>query len=389
MINTQCAPKLDVRKIERESYHEFYLTVATETNASVEEMANAFYTQIFHVLESNGIEVIQEKVFGSSSVYKTFDACRNDIYKRNGLHASLPYTFVEGRPQDGQNLVGMQVWGISAKSDSIRIHTDKDTVTPARVWEGEGYQYVYCPQIHGLDDAMPDNKLCVHGQCSKMFARASQALARYDMGFADVARTWIYSARLLDWYGELNRIRTDHFRKVGLYANEQRPNFPASTGIQGKFGEEECFFDVFGLKYEENSGIRMTPINQSSRQDHAFDYGSSFSRAMLVEQEGFKTLYISGTASINHLGDSIYIGDTEMQTLDTLMNIAALIEDQGGTLGDIVSGTVYCKNHEAYEAYKRTLQLLRIPAMPLICVGADVCRHELLIEIEVVAVVQS
>ncbi len=389
MLQTQTSPKLELRKIVRESYDDYYFTVINTTDGPVNELVEAMYAQVLEVLRTEQVQIFQEKILGSSSVREEFHMCRKALMQLYELESESPYTFVEGRPQDGQSLVGLQVWGIRAKTDVIEVHTDYDTMTPARVWKGPGYKYVYFPAIHGLDDAIPENTVCVHGQCSKMFARASQGLERFGMSFKDVARTWIYSARLLDWYGELNRVRTEHFKKVGLYASEQRPAFPASTGIQGKHGMEECFFDVFALQSDAAETVKMTPVNASARQDQAFDYGSSFSRAMLVEQEGCKALYISGTAAINHLGESIYIGDTEMQTLNTLMNIAALIEDQGGTLADIVYGTVYCKNHEAYEAYKRTLQLLRIPEMPLVCVGADVCRHELLIEIEAVAVVRS
>ena len=32
--------------------------------------------------------------------------------------------------------------------------------------------------------------------------------------YADVVRTWIYVSRLLEWYGELNRVRTAQNLKV-------------------------------------------------------------------------------------------------------------------------------------------------------------------------------
>ncbi|MEQ9825337.1 MAG: Rid family hydrolase [Puniceicoccaceae bacterium] len=389
MINTQNPAKLFVKKFERSAYNEYYFTAIMTVEAPLYDQVEALYAQVLHSLKQHEIQVIQEKVHGSSTVREAFEQHRKTVYIANHLDASIPYTYVEGRPLSGQKVVSLQVWGVQLKDPNLSVRTEWDSVAPVRIWEGSGFKYVYAPCIHGLDPRQPDNEVCVHRQCSNMFERATHVLNRYGMSFKEVVRTWIYSARLLDWYGELNRVRTEHFRKVGLYESEQRPRFPASTGIQGRFSSEECFFDVLALDFHPESGICMTPVNASSRQEQAFDYGSSFSRGMVVEHDGNKTVYVSGTAAINSLGDSIYIGDAEMQALDTLLNIAALLEDQGGSLHDIVSGVVYCKNHEAYDAYQRAMKLLQIPSLPLVCVGADVCRHELLIEIEVVAVVRA
>jgi len=382
-------PNVVIKKILRKTYTDFYFTITTTANSSVKEITESLYMQAVEHLKENRIQIIQEKIHGKSSVLPKFKECRKRLLEEAGLDATIPFTYVEGLPLDGQPIVSLQIWGISTISPEIEVSTDSDPETPARVWKGKDYQYVYYPQIDGLNNSQSTYCQCGTQQCKTMFQRATTALGRYNLSFKDVARTWIYSNRLLDWYGELNRVRTDHFRKVGLYAGESKPGFPASTGIQGRNTKEECFFDVFALDREDGCEIEMTSIMGSSRQDQAFDYGSSFSRAMLIDQENFKTLYISGTAAINSFGESIYIGDAEMQALNTIMNIAALIEDQGGTLNDITSGVVYCKNHEVYETYKRTLDLLGIPEMPLVCVEADVCRHELLIEIEAVAVIAS
>jgi hypothetical protein len=47
---------------------------------------------------------------------------------------------------------------------------------------------------------------------------------------------------------------------------------------------------------------------------------------------------------------------------------------------------VFCKNEESLEAYQRVSRLLRLPALPAVTLITDICRPELLIEIEVTAV---
>ncbi|HMD61351.1 MAG TPA: Rid family hydrolase, partial [Opitutaceae bacterium] len=115
--------------------------------------------------------------------------------------------------------------------------------------------------------------------------------------------------------------------------------------------------------------------------------GSSFSRGMALEVEGRRTVHISGTASINAAGASTHIGDAEHQSLDTLMSIAAILAEQGGGLENITSATLFCRDRGAWEAWERATRLLGVPAIPKVCVLADVCRRDLLVEMEAVAVI--
>ena len=130
-----------------------------------------------------------------------------------------------------------------------------------------------------------------------------------------------------------------------------------------------------------------TSIQRSPRQDQSFNYGSAFSRGMRIEIEGRRTVHISGTASINSAGASVHLDDPELQSLETLMCIAAILENEGGSLRNITSATLFCKTAEAWEAWQRVCRLLQVPDIPFVPVMADVCRHDLLVEMEVVAVI--
>jgi len=140
----------------------------------------------------------------------------------------------------------------------------------------------------------------------------------------------------------------------------------------------------------ESGGPRFAaaiPIRRSSRQNSSFNYGSAFSRGMALEIEGRRTVHISGTASINAAGQSTHVGDAEHQSLNTLMSIAAILEEQGGGLRSITGATLFCKDGAALEAWERVSRRLELPALPKVCVLADVCRHDLLVEMEAVAVI--
>jgi enamine deaminase RidA (YjgF/YER057c/UK114 family) len=225
-----------------------------------------------------------------------------------------------------------------------------------------------------------------HAQADQMFTNVGLGLKAHGFEYRQVVRTWIYMARLLEWYGDFNRVRTAHYAPAGLGV-EGGAAFPASTGIQGRSAGEECLADVLALDSDGPQSAAALPIRRSPRQDQSFNYGSAFSRGMAIAIEGTRTVHISGTASINPAGDSIHVGDAELQSLETLMCIAAILEEQGGSLANITSATLFCKNRDAWEAWKRVTRLLKVPEFPKVCVLADVCRHDLLVEMEAVATI--
>ena len=145
--------------------------------------------------------------------------------------------------------------------------------------------------------------------------------------------------------------------------------------------------DVLALEAGGPGSARAEPIPRSQRQDSSFTYGSSFSRGMVLAIEGRRIVHVSGTASINAAGASTHQGDAEHQSLETLMNIAAILEGQGGGLEHIASATLFCKDRGSWRAWERAAKLLGVPVFPKVCVLADVCRHDLLVEMEAVAVI--
>jgi len=137
----------------------------------------------------------------------------------------------------------------------------------------------------------------------------------------------------------------------------------------------------------DGAGAAVTPIHSSRRQGSSFEYGSAFSRAMSVRIGGLDTVYVSGTASIDTSGATVHVGDPEAQISETLECISALLAPRGGGLEDIHLATVFCKTPAILDAYGKVARLQEIPAFPFVPVAADVCRPELLVEIEAIAVI--
>jgi enamine deaminase RidA (YjgF/YER057c/UK114 family) len=128
---------------------------------------------------------------------------------------------------------------------------------------------------------------------------------------------------------------------------------------------------------------------------YAYAKPSSFSRGMRIELNGLTILLISGTASIDEAGKSVHIGDFRAQMRRTLENITGLLESEGCTWHDIVRTTCYLRDidrdYEAFNeertAFYKEQGLDLLPASTGI--QAKLCRPELLVEIEAIAMFRT
>jgi enamine deaminase RidA (YjgF/YER057c/UK114 family) len=216
-----------------------------------------------------------------------------------------------------------------------------------------------------------------------MFLNAEGALIQHGYTFQDVKRTWIYLQHILDWYGDFNAVRNTFFSERNVGQDRER-SFPASTGIQGVTDREECIMDVLAVA---GPGVVTVPMHETKRQKSADDYGSAFSRAMSVHLGGLDLVFVSGTASIDPAGNSIFLDDGPGQVLETYRCLADLLELRGAGLEDIHLATLFAKTPDLMQIHHDTVAEEGLPALPLVPTVADVCRDDLLVEIEAVAVV--
>jgi enamine deaminase RidA (YjgF/YER057c/UK114 family) len=146
-----------------------------------------------------------------------------------------------------------------------------------------------------------------------------------------------------------------------------------------------------------HQAIPKKAISAPEALNEAPDYPkpSSFSRGLRLDIKGVTILLISGTASVDEYGRSIHIGDFRAQTWRTYQNITKLLEAEGATWKDIVRTTCYLRDIERdYEAFNeiRTQFFKEQGLDPLPAstgIQAILCRPELLIEIEAMAIFES
>lgn len=219
------------------------------------------------------------------------------------------------------------------------------------------------------------------GQTRAVLEMLDWMLATNGFGFTDTVRTWFYLDRLLEWYKEFNEVRTAFFEERGVF----NTRVPASTGIgaTNPWGAA-LMCDLLAIQ-PKTPDVCIEAV-ASPLQDSAIKYASSFSRAVEVRMPSHRSLLISGTASIDNEGATQFEGNASRQIERTLQVVTALLRSRGMAWGDVIRGIAYFVDMADRPVFDAICRSSGIPAFSLAKVHADICRHDLLFEIEVDAV---
>lgn len=218
-------------------------------------------------------------------------------------------------------------------------------------------------------------------QTRSAFETMDAALKLNGFKFTDTVRTWIYLDQLLEWYDEFNVVRTQYFNETGVFEHR----VPVSTGIgaRNQFGAA-IMMDVLAIRPKDDRLVIQEII--SPLQNPALDYKSSFSRAIEMVYPSHKSVLISGTASIDSNGATVHLDDPSRQIHLTMEVVGAILESRGMGWDDLFRGIAYFKDIAYLPLYEQIAAKLGIANFPLAISHADVCRDDLLFEIEVDAV---
>jgi 2-iminobutanoate/2-iminopropanoate deaminase len=121
-------------------------------------------------------------------------------------------------------------------------------------------------------------------------------------------------------------------------------------------------------------------------------YGSAFTRGLRIELPGCTQLLISGTSSVGPNGETLYPGDFRAQLWRTYHNITELLESEGATWHDIVRTSCYLRDIDRdYADFNKVrtefFDALGLDPYPASTgIQAGICRSDLLIEIEAIAI---
>ncbi|MBW2172401.1 MAG: hypothetical protein JRF69_10590 [Deltaproteobacteria bacterium] len=214
-----------------------------------------------------------------------------------------------------------------------------------------------------------------------MFERIDSAIRLAGMNFHHVVRTWLYIDRILSWYGEFNRVRSKFFAEQGLLEHR----VPASTGV-GMSNPAGVGLVANVLAIEPKNENVLVRTVESPMQCGAQTYGSSFSRAMEVVMPDYRRVYVSGTASIDPDGATVHLGEVDRQIEYTMEVVQGILESCNMSWSDVFRAIAYFKNSDDIPRLNDFLMSHGLSPLPVAMAHGDICRDDLLFELELDAV---
>jgi enamine deaminase RidA (YjgF/YER057c/UK114 family) len=209
------------------------------------------------------------------------------------------------------------------------------------------------------------------------------------VGYPHLLRVWNYLPEInrvthgTERYRQFNSARQEALRRSGRPVNG---NAPAACALGAESGRPLV---IYFLASRAAPAFIENP-RQISAYHYPRQYGTHspvFSRATVFQESAGHTLFISGTASIvGH--ETIHAGDAAAQTRETLTNLEALVEEANRVTGartfslKSLACKVYVRQPADLPTIRAELQSALGPSARALYLKADICRQDLLVEIE-------
>ncbi len=284
-----------------------------------------------------------------------------------------PLTLLHGDACAGGTITGAQFIALSG----VKLNPVMDGDRCVGSWyETDSARYCLLGDIRA-----DDLSLSREDQARAVFEKTELLLQQAELDFTDIARTWLYLNHLLEWYDEFNEVRSQFFKERGIF----KKMVPASTGIgAGTAAGEEIVCALLAVKPKQNA-VQVFAV-PSPLQCPALDYKSSFARAVEMDQPGSRLLMISGTASIEPGGKTVYVDDCKKQIELTMAVVHEILVSRDMDWCDTSRAIAYFKDINDAPLLEEYCQEHHLPELPVALSHADVCRRDLLFEIELDAV---
>jgi enamine deaminase RidA (YjgF/YER057c/UK114 family) len=211
-----------------------------------------------------------------------------------------------------------------------------------------------------------------------------------ELAYPHLLRVWNYLPQInVDTHGMERYRQFNSGRRSALAAagRDVTGNVPAACALGSVNGSPLVIYFL---------ASRAAPtVIENPRQVSAYEYPPqygpkpAFSRASVLRETSGSILFISGTASIvGH--QTVHPGDVAAQTRETLVNIEALLDEANRVSGAQLFGLetlaykVYVRNSADLPLIQSQLHTALGREAQVVYLQADICRQDLLVEIEAI-----
>lgn len=352
-------------------------------------------SEFIHQEDDRQLYITQQTFFISAKSRHEYEEragiIKEQLSKRCGR--SLPATSIVAQAPAGDLDVVLELICSKAADGKQIIYKSLEGVSYT-VIEYQGYKAVHGAGLMGqVGDTITQAS-------QRAFEMALAILKEEGLSIKNIIRQWNYIENIAivedenapQNYQDFNDVRARYYGQVTF-----DQGYPAATGI----GQDTGGIIIGFIAVSDSENISIKPIANPGQIDaHRYSElvleGKSeekctpkFERAKLVTIGTRNYIYVSGTASI--LGEkTVHVGDVEKQTLTTIENIKRLFsqenQDKLGLEFDV--DKIQFSHLRVYVKYRKD-----IPAVQKVCeaelncksslyLESDVCREDLLVEIE-------
>ena len=226
-------------------------------------------------------------------------------------------------------------------------------------------------------------------QSAVAFRQLRGVLDKESFPVNSIIRQWNYIEQITGYDGAGQHYQSFNNVRTAFYAeSDWSKGYPAATGIGMNLGgvlidvdaavfhTSDAFATPIDNKLQVAAHVYSGQVLEEARQKKTTP---KFERAKSMTFHDRRLVYISGTAAIRGEESLKGVG-LERQLQITMENIAQLIDD-----ARLVMLRVYLKNKSDYEVARHELESYGLN-IPVSYLQAGVCREELLIEIEGIAI---
>jgi enamine deaminase RidA (YjgF/YER057c/UK114 family) len=336
------------------------VTVTPDGREGLEELCRRFTAR----LRNHGATPLHLLVFGNCAASGALHQTLNRMLGR----VDWPITWVEGGDCRQRPVAGLQAHAFTGDVERVVFH---GRFLASVFHDGGARQCIAGGLLPGtVNVARPD-------QTVQALELLQSVLAEAGFELTDVVRTWFFLENILSWYDDFNRTRTKFYS--GL--NFRTGSWPASTGV-GARNPAGAALALAAWAFRPLEGSDGPEEVASPLQCPAPAYGSSFSRAMETSTNGGRRLFISGTASIAPGGKTLWVGDMDRQVDLTMNVVEAILHSRGYGFSDIARATAYFRRAVDLAAFVRWQTAHQLTDLPVVAAQCDVCRDDLLFELE-------
>ena len=373
-----------------------YRIIRSDLSGSGENQLNGCLEQLGFIIKEWGSSIVPVKInlfFSTSSEFCCEYISRlieaSSIMKGVDLNPVI----IAQAPTDG-SLVQIILTGIMGLDlDQIRYNTEKEKSVVSIKSDKQQWLYLGARGCSSSD-------LTIRQNADNSFKQVSSILEKEGFSFSNILRQWNYipdivgielgSDSELQNYQEFNELRAYWYKE-----NKFISDFPAATGI-GTRGQVVRLEIIAGKEIGDYQVFSL----QNPGQQNAHEYSAEklvgtirestplFERGKVIFGNGRGHIWVSGTAAI--IGEESVRGDVLEQTNTTCENIDKLIASEnlintGLPSQKFDTSALYIRAYVKYihdGSSVRDILVSRYPEALIHVLEADVCREELLVEVE-------